>query len=111
MKAVVKERIYLLIIIFCVVMCGAMIVTMVTGGVAEEGVEHVPVIREIKVDEQGDDGVKEANDENSKHSNAEEPKESAQNGAEGTSDSKNTPQHEGINETNGDFLSLRYLDC
>ena len=50
MKADVKERVYLLIIIFCVVMCAAMIVTMITGGVADRGEEHIPVNREIKVD-------------------------------------------------------------
>ncbi len=50
MKADVKERVYLLIIIFCVMMCGAMIVTMITGGVTDAGEEHIPVNREIKVD-------------------------------------------------------------
>lgn len=46
MKNEAKEKVYLLIIIFCVVMCGAMIVTMITGGKADEGETHIPVVRE-----------------------------------------------------------------
>ena len=101
MKAVIKERIYLLIIIFCVVMCGAMIVTMISGGAAEKGVEHIPVIREIKSDEQADNGENETNNESSKQNNAEDSKESVKNGEEDTSNAKTPTEHHGINETSG----------
>ena len=65
MKADVKERVYLLIIIFCVVMCAAMIVTMITGGVADRGEEHIPVNREIKVDTEQESDLDETINNNS----------------------------------------------
>ncbi|MBQ2864920.1 MAG: hypothetical protein IJE90_00175 [Clostridia bacterium] len=46
MKPEVKERVYLLIIIFSVFMCSAMIITMVSGTGMSEAEEHIPVLRD-----------------------------------------------------------------
>ena len=47
MKPEIKERVYLLIIIFCMFMCTAMVLTMITGGVKNGDETHVPVSRPI----------------------------------------------------------------
>lgn len=54
MRAEVKEKVYLLIIIFCVVMCAAMIVTMITDGRVENGEKHVPAMLEGITSENGE---------------------------------------------------------
>ena len=46
MKNEVKEKIYLLIIVFCILMCGAMIVTMIKSPTVQVGEIHMPVMRE-----------------------------------------------------------------
>lgn len=48
MKPEAKERIYLLVIIFSLLMCSAMIVTMLSGEKPETADRHVPVVRNIK---------------------------------------------------------------
>jgi len=47
LKPEIKERVYLLIIIFCMFMCAAMVLTMITGGVKNGDETHVPVSRPI----------------------------------------------------------------
>ena len=47
MKPEVKERIYLLVIIFSVFMCSAMVITMLTGAKPENADVHIPVVREL----------------------------------------------------------------
>ncbi len=48
MRPEVKERVYLLVIIFSFFMCGAMIITMLSGQKPEQIEEHIPVVRNIK---------------------------------------------------------------
>lgn len=48
MRPEVKERVYLLVIIFSFLMCGAMIITMLSGNRPEQIEEHIPVVRNIK---------------------------------------------------------------
>lgn len=69
MKPEAKERIYLLVIIFSLLMCSAMIVTMLSGEKPEIADRHVPVVRNIKdtgnmqtENEASDDGIQSETD-------------------------------------------------
>lgn len=91
MKAEIKERVYLLIIIFCMFMCGAMVITMLTGEKPGENDEHVPAMREIIVPQSDEDagGVADNKDSTEADSN-------------GPQDDKNTVINQSTEKNNGD---------
>lgn len=64
MKPEVKERIYLLVIVFSVFMCGAMIITMLSGTSPGDAEEHIPAVRdtvENSISQQEDNADKTGN--------------------------------------------------
>ena len=61
MKPEVKERVYLLVIVFSMFMCGAMIITMLSGAKPVDAEEHIPVVRDI-IQTEADDNLSVQND-------------------------------------------------